>query len=80
MPDYDNCLMNKQQLRKYLNGWKEVAKLEEKELRNTPLRVKFKQILSAFKLGVGLGLVKKQTTDKQTIEVRNRWCLLKARC
>lgn len=70
--------MNKRQLRKYLNGWKEVAKLEEKELRNTPSRVKFRQILSVFKLGVGLGLAKKQTTDKQTIEVRNRWCLLKA--
>lgn len=70
--------MNKQQLRKYLNGWKEVAKLEEKELRSASLQVKFKQILSAFKLGVGLGLVRKQTTDKQTIEVRNRWRLLKA--
>lgn len=70
--------MNKRTLHKYLNGWKEVAKLENEELQRTSLRVKFKQILSIFKLGVGLNIVKKRITDEQTIRVRARWCLLKA--
>lgn len=75
---YDIRYMNKRVLNKYLNGWKEVAKLENKELQRTPLRIKFKQILSIFKLGIGLNIVKKRTTDEQTIKVRARWCLLKA--
>ncbi len=70
--------MNKRTLHKYLNGWKAVNRLENEELQRTSLHVKFKQILSIFKLGVGLNIVKKRITDEQTIRVRARWCLLKA--
>ncbi len=69
--------MNKRTLHKYLNGWKEVAKLENKEMQRASLRVKFKQILSIFKLGVGLNIVKKRITDEQTIRVMARGRLLK---
>lgn len=70
--------MDKHLLRRYLNGWKEVAKIENEELRRTSQRMKFRQIISIFNLGIGLGVAKKYPTDEQTIKARARWCLLKA--
>lgn len=70
--------MKKRLLNKYLKGWKDVAKIETLELRRTPLRFKFKQIISVFQLGVGLNVVKNNVTDSDVAGVRSRWCILKA--
>jgi len=70
--------MNKKLLKRYIKGWNDVAKVEEIELRNTSLRMKFKKTLSIFKLGVGLGIEKDKDADKALSQVRARWCLLKA--
>lgn len=55
-----------------------VAKFEAKELQNTPLRIKFKQMLSIFKLGIGLTANNKQRSNQEAVAARHRWCLLKA--
>ena len=67
--------MNRKDAQAYKAGWGEVAEREALLLQQTSLKTKFKQILSIFKLGVGLGLNRK--CDDDTSPVRLRWALLK---
>lgn len=54
--------------------------VESEELRRTPLHVKFKQIISAFQLGVGLGLLKRPKKDNDIESAESNWALLKTGC
>ena len=74
--------VDKQLANQYMRGWHEVAKVENRELRTTSLRVKFTQMLSLFSLGIDLGIVRKrrQPEERDVYPIRARWVLLKEGC
>ena len=70
--------MDKKLLKRFLKGWDEVARVEEVELLSLSPRMKFRQVLAVFKLGVDLGMTEDPATVEELLEVRSRWCVLKA--
>lgn len=70
--------MNKKLVQRYIRGWKEVEKVEIRELRRTPLHMKLKQLISAFKLGVALGFLKYPKKDNDIESADSNWRSLKA--
>lgn len=70
--------MNRRQARAYVYRWEVVAKVEAAELRRTSFDDRLRQLVSLFRLGVGLGVHVPRAEDQESDrEVMLRWRRLK---
>ena len=73
--------MTKKEAREYIRRYRLVNRVTDRELRLTPLEVKFQQMESVYRMAVGLGILEKMKAEKKMSEpeVRQRWLRLKSR-
>ncbi len=67
--------MDKEQVREFVRRWREVEALEEREVKEMSVEVKFRRLLAVQQLARGLGLSSTLAGEEATAEreVRLRW-------
>jgi hypothetical protein len=66
--------VDKAQVQLYRRRWKEVWKVEQKEIQSSTLEIRWQQLNAAFGLGKGLHL---HTRGQDEMRVYQRWAKLK---
>ena len=68
--------MNKSDAKAYIERWKEVERIEKEEARTASIQDRWKKLNALFGLALELGLLDKETNQKEEI-VWQRWAILR---